>query len=111
MKTPPGHLQRALIGWLGLESGVGHSEYLALIGHQSSTRDAFLAVNFLPDRVLKLKLLEKLEMNSSEQEPMMESDEDEQMDNAQQNGIDEDLNSSQGKVSNCFFTFFGRSIF
>ena len=45
-------------------------------------------------------------MNSSEQEPMMESDEDEQMDNAQQNGIDEDLNSSQGKVSNCFFDVF-----
>ena len=42
--------------------------------------------------------LEKLEMNPNEQEPMMESDDDEQMDNAPQNGIDEDLNSSQGKV-------------
>ena len=106
MKNPPGHLQRALIGWLGLESGDGHSEYSTLIGHRSSTRDTFLAVNFLSDRVLKLELLEKIEMNSSEQEPMMESDEDEQMDNAQQNGIDEDLNSSQGKVSNCFFDVF-----
>ena len=44
-------------------------------------------------------------MNSSEQEAMMESDEDEQMDNGPQNGIDEDLDSSQGKVSNCFLTF------
>ena len=35
-------------------------------------------------------------MNSSEQEAMMESDEDEQMDNGPQNGIDEDLDSSQG---------------
>ena len=50
-------------------------------------------------------------MNPNEQEPMMESDEDEQMDNAPQNGIDEDLNTSQGKVSNCFWTFFGRLIF
>ena len=44
-------------------------------------------------------------MNSSEQEAMMESDEDEQMDNGPQNGIDEDLDSSQGKVSNCFLIF------
>ena len=47
-------------------------------------------------------------MDSSEQEPMMESDDDEQMDNAPQNGIDEDLNSSQGKVSNYFLTFFSK---
>ena len=64
--------------------------------------------NFLTVRIFKLKFLEKLEMNSSEQEAMMESDEDEQMDDGPQNGIDEDLNSSQGKVFNCILTNFDR---
>ena len=58
--------------------------------------------SFLTVRIFKLKFLEKLEMDSSEQEAMMESDEDEQMDNGPQNGINEDLDSSQGMVSNCF---------
>lgn len=36
-------------------------------------------------------------MRSSEQEPMMESEEDEPMNSGPQNSIDEDLDSSQGR--------------